>query len=731
RNIKILITPIAFWGNGYPERDEKTKGFSSIYPKQKALVNDTAILAQENNLKQIFKHVNPYTKLTYGTDTHVIAIEINNETHNSCPKEKVTEYVNRMAAAVRSTGWTKPVFYNISESSTYADAVAKANVDGHSFQWYPTGLVANRTLQGNYLPNVDVYKIPFGDTIPAYRNRARMVYEFDAGDVLQPIMYPAMARSFRTAGFQWATQFAYDPLATAYANTEYQTHYVNLAYTPSKAISLLIASKVFHKVPRLKSYGAYPADTTFDVFRVSYKNALSEMNDDEEFYYSNTTTSTPKNITKLKHIAGVGNSPVVSYNGTGAYFLDKLNDATWRLEVMPDALFINDPFGKASPKREVARIVWQEQLMQVMLPGLGNEFNIKAVNNGNSYATTASGNSFKITPGKYLLYRTTNANDFSLFPASIKEFVAPASSSNEPLVIHNPFAEVSNGKSFPISAKIIGVDSADKISIELRTSSNKWRTLSMQRKAGHDYSADVPAEMVSPGTLNYRIVIQKPDKSFVVFPGNHKGDPYAWDAYINESYEVHVALDNAPIQLFNPKIDRNTLMLYNTDWRNNNVQYLTSNRPGQLVLKATVGKPTANSIIGFHTFIADKISGRKTEVTAADKIIIRARTDSAPTQLRLAFITADAAAFAANITLTNSFQDIEIPITNFKHDSSLLLPRPYPGFLPLWFKTSAAGSFKLSELDKMEITFGNNFSPASLNKPVSIEIEYVELVKSK
>ena len=76
-----------------------------------------------------------------------------------------------------------------------------------------------------------------------------------------PYMYPAMARSFRTAGFQWATQFAYDPIATAYGNTEYQTHYLNLAYTPSKAISLLIASKVFHKIPRLKNYGSYPADT--------------------------------------------------------------------------------------------------------------------------------------------------------------------------------------------------------------------------------------------------------------------------------------------------------------------------------------------------------------------------------------------------------------------------------------------------------------------------------------
>jgi hypothetical protein len=174
----------------------------------------------------------------------VIAVEINNEPSHSGPKPAVTNYINRLAAAIRSVGLTKPVYYNISQGPFYADAVAKANIDGVSFQWYPTGLVANQEVQGNFLPHVDQYSIPF-DTIPEYRTKTKMVYEFDAADVLQSCMYPAMARSFRGAGFQWATQFAYDPIALAYANTEYQTHYLNLAYTPSKAISFMIASKVF------------------------------------------------------------------------------------------------------------------------------------------------------------------------------------------------------------------------------------------------------------------------------------------------------------------------------------------------------------------------------------------------------------------------------------------------------------------------------------------------------
>ncbi len=82
------------------------------------------------------------------------------------------------------------------------------------------------------------------------------------------------------------------------------------------------------------------------------------MNSDEEFYYSNTTSSQPKNINTLKHIAGVGNSPVIRYEGTGAYFLDKISNGSWRLEVMPDAILLSDPFAKAAPKKEVVTIRW-------------------------------------------------------------------------------------------------------------------------------------------------------------------------------------------------------------------------------------------------------------------------------------------------------------------------------------------------------------------------------------
>src|SRR5690349_14288839 len=47
RGMKFILTPIAYWGNGYPEPDEKTPGFARKYGKDACLTNPGAIAAQE------------------------------------------------------------------------------------------------------------------------------------------------------------------------------------------------------------------------------------------------------------------------------------------------------------------------------------------------------------------------------------------------------------------------------------------------------------------------------------------------------------------------------------------------------------------------------------------------------------------------------------------------------------------------------------------------------------
>src|SRR5699024_157569 len=118
-------------------------------------------------------------------------------------------------------------------------------------------------------------------------------------------------------------------------------------------------------------FPAYPQDTLFGDFRVSYKQDLSMMNTPEKFYYSNETSSFPKQIDRLQHIAGYRSSPVVGYTGSGAYFLDQLEDGLWRLELMPDAEQVADPFGKPSLSREVTQILHTPHMMDIKLPNLG------------------------------------------------------------------------------------------------------------------------------------------------------------------------------------------------------------------------------------------------------------------------------------------------------------------------------------------------------------------------
>ncbi|MCW3107432.1 MAG: rane or secreted protein, partial [Segetibacter sp.] len=536
------------------------------------------------------------------------------------------------------------------------------------------------------------------------------------------------------AGFQWATQFAYDPMATAYANTEYQTHYLNLAYTPSKAISFMIASKAFHQLPRNKSYATYPADSVFDVFRISYKESLSEMNSPLEFYYSNTTFSRPVSINNLQHIAGVGSSEIVKYQGYGAYFIDKIAEGVWRLEVMPDAIHIRDPFEKASPRKEVTRIQWQNQTMQIMLPDLGPDFTVTGLNEGNDYSTTCATNTFKVLPGTYLLKSKAKTSYSaktigSIGTIGLKEFVAPKPFSSDVFVTHHPYDEVSSAALFTIAATIAGVNENDKVSAEIRNSSGKWKTIQFKASDAYNFSAEVPADMVTPGVINYRIIVQKQNNDFVVFPGNHKGDPYAWDEYENETWETFVASPNSPMVLFNPNKDRTGLDMYNPSWRDNSIGYITANKPGQLILKATMKKMVKGQSFGWQQYIAGKLHERQSEIASMDKMIVRARTsDAEPVKMKIVVLTKDGVAFATSITVTNQFQNKEIPLNSFKPDSTLLLPRPYPGFQPLKFYSTATPGFNLSNIDKLQVLFEEDKSSTAALK--SFELESIFLDKS-
>ena len=523
RNIHIVITAQTNFGNGYPERNIQTGGFSYKYDKCDMHSNPEAIAAQETYLRDLVKHTNPYTGLAYKDDPSIVGFEINNEPCHSGTKEEVKAYINRMLKSMSKAGNRKPVFYNVSHNGYVAEAYYETTVQGTTYQWYPIGLVSGQTQQGNFLPYVDRYDIPFAGKVKEFNKKARMIYEFDPADIMYSYMYPAMVRTFRTAGFQWITQFAYDPIDLAFANTEYQTHFLNLAYTPNKAISMKIAAEAARSLKRGESYGSYPQDTIFgNGFRVSYAEDLSELNNGEKFYYSNQTNTPPKDASKLVSIAGCGSSPIVDYEGTGAYFIDCLESGIWRLEVMPDAVVVNAPFAKPSLKKEVVSIIYGTWDMALRIPDLGKAFTLTALDkkNDRKEETVTNGVICDLRPGVYLLKRngcTPQQNwkaDSRWNSIRIGEFVAPTPRTMDYKVTHTPASIAEAGKALIINAQVAGSVFPDSVIIYTDKVSF-WNEhnpyIKMKRTSGYTYQAILPAADIKEDCFKYNIIVCRGD----------------------------------------------------------------------------------------------------------------------------------------------------------------------------------------------------------------------------
>lgn len=397
RGLYVVLTPIAWWPVG-----GQTKGFSNRFTMPQMTSDPEAWECQRRYLVSFLNHVNRYTGLAYRDDPVIVALEAINEPiyPPGTPDEKVTEWINFMMAAMRSTGCRKPMFFNCWGGRE--KAVAASTADGATNGWYPTGLVAAQSLWNNFLPAVAHYG---GFRDPALAKKPKMIYEFDAADVPTPYIYPAMARAFREAGVQIANQFQYDCLALADTNVNWMTHYLNLVYAPAKAISFAIAARAFYDLPPGVSFGDYPESNRFGPFRVDFEAGMSEMLGERHFMHTGPTESRPPAPESLEHIWGVGASPLVSYDGTGAYFLDRLAPGLWRLEIYPDAVWVNDPYGPSSRTREVSRLIWQPREMALRIPDLGTDFSVRQLAPEKRQPVAARQGKFEVQPGVWLLVK--------------------------------------------------------------------------------------------------------------------------------------------------------------------------------------------------------------------------------------------------------------------------------------------------------------------------------------
>lgn len=755
RDIHIVITAQTNFGNGYPERNEKTGGFSYKYDKCSIHSIPEAIAAQEKYIHSLVKHTNPYTGLAYKDDPSIVGFEINNEPCHSGTKEDVKAYINRMLKAMHKAGNRKPVFYNVSHNGYVVEAYYETAIQGTTYQWYPIGLVSGQTQQGNFLPYVDRYDIPFADKVKGFDKKTRMIYEFDPADILYSYMYPAMVRTFRTAGFQWITQFAYDPLDIAYANTEYQTHYLNLAYTPHKAISMKIAAEAALSLQRGQSYGSYPVDTVFgNGFRVSYTEDLSELNNGEKYYYSNTTHTQPKDASQLISIAGCGNSPVVHYEGTGAYFIDRLEAGTWRLEVMPDAIVVDDPFAKPSLEKEVVSIVYGAWDMALQIPDLGDTFTLSTIRATDSNGSTVSihqGNESKevkvtqgvirsLRPGVYLLQRqgcTPVRNwtaDSQWNHIKIGEYAAPVSRTTDYKVAHTPASTAEAGKPLNIIAQVVGPEFPDSVIIYTDKVSF-WNEhnpyIKMKRIKGYTYQATIPAEEIKEGCFRYNLIVCRGDNTRT-YPagdtvsgsssGTH-GNPLEWNYTLNQYWTTCVVAPGSTIQLLTITDTYSQTEAYTLpEWNEVHRSVLDSSSVEKPLLRFAFLPKGENPKYFLRTLVKDKIDERKNRVKGCKVLCIRVnRKKALPHEFSAGFVTSEGYTYKSICPPPSPEGIIRIALEELRQTGTALLPVAYPTFLKPYFQPETEIPFSPEKIEKLEISFSGNSNTTS-QQPTVIEL---------
>ena len=728
RDMHMLFSPIVTYSSTWPGGDDPTAiGFSRFYKREELGTNPRAIAAQVNYIKQILNHVNPYTTLALKDEPYICFFELINEpAQHPQDFEGSVRYINALVDAVRETGCRKITFFNFSQDFAMAQAIAASKVEGASFAWYPSGLVSGHQLRGNFLRNVDNYSPMLA---PELAGRPRVVYEYDMPDVMSGYHYPAMVRTFRSVGAQSAAMFSYDMLATAPYNLGWQTHCLNMVYTPQKAASAIIASQVMRRIPRMRPVGPYPENTRFGDFRVSYEENLSELVSEDLFYYSNDTASRPPSPEKLRRIVGFGSSPIVRYEGKGLYFLDKLEDGAWRLEVYPDSLQIDDPFSRVRPDRLVFQLISRAWPMSIDLPDLGGSFKVDPLNAGNRYATRADGPAFTIRPGAYLLSSSSRKTAVSLpdrlpgvpYYLGMREFVCPEAAPAPTSVILHASSEYPADLPVTITATVASAEAPDMVSLQFLEANPATPPVPLRRASGYDYVATLPAGSLSIGTHRFTVNVAAGGRT-LFFPRDSQVE-----AARAEAYHTDVVEAGSPLAIFDPVRDARYLAVSRSGESVNRVaKTIEGSRPGAEAFPLAYPSAMADDFTA-SLYIGDRVSERGPKVAEAKAVTIRLKGAVAPSVIRVTLVEADGSAWSAKIFASSQWKDVTVPIASLRSAKSVMLPQAYPGTWSYWLSPpSGRNAIDIAKVERLQFSLRkSDFGTISTVAPsdATVEIE--------
>ncbi len=343
-------------------------------------------------IKQLLNRVNPYTGVTYASETGIALYEIINEprylsyeafkesayvpqykmwlekttledneqAYYHYRKGLVLNYINEMHQWVRDCDAPQPLVWNCNWHKMRIDhrdvfeAVAQSNIEVVSFCCYPGQDLCKRPYYKNPINLTETdysdfltecYQNPdwYGWTLlPQFASKAKVVYEFETFYNQSSYLYPAMARLFRSLGAQAATMWHYS--LPVYAPYRIGSHVLNVKTTPSKAASFIVAGEIFkHTELYAPLKPAKVVENCSQNYGYSFKQNASYSYSNELVVFSNTSQQSLNDgyNREPKKIIGCGYSAKASYSGNAIYSVNYESD-TIKVNILPNVRYNKD-----------------------------------------------------------------------------------------------------------------------------------------------------------------------------------------------------------------------------------------------------------------------------------------------------------------------------------------------------------------------------------------------------
>lgn len=123
---------------------------------------------------------------------------------------------------------------------------------------------------------------------------------------------------------------------------------------------------------------------------------------------------------------------------------------------------------------------------------------------------------------------------------------------------------------------------------------------------------------------------------------------------------------------------------------------------------------------------SNKIKERAQEVPNFKKLVLHGKSRNTSFPLQLALIDSAGNIYGGTLKLDPEKQDYSIDLASLHAVKQVILPRPYPTFLPFYFDASVKKPLNLSAIETLQISIGSDVPDAEASYAFEIESARME-----